>query len=247
MHALFSNRAEAGRQLAARLERYAGRPDVIVLALPRGGLPVAAEVAWALQAPLDVVIVRKLGLPDNPELAMGAIASGGRRVLNGPVIKASGVPPEVIERVIVDEERELMRREQAYRHGRPAAEVRNRTVILVDDGIATGSTVRAAVAALRDAGAGRIIVATPVAARESYLELRPVVDELIVVHAPRGFASVGEFYTDFTQTNDAEVGGLLEAARSRTAADQAGGSSNHPFKSSLPGPMASQPPASRRH
>jgi putative phosphoribosyl transferase len=208
----FANRVEAGRLLAEKLATYAIRPGVLVLGLPRGGVPVAAEVARHLRAPLDVLLVRKLGLPGNPELAMGAIVSGGRRVLNRSVIDASGVPAHAIEKVIVQEERELERRDLAYRGRRPAPKVTGRPVIVVDDGIATGSTMRVAVAALRDARAGRIVVAAPVASRTSYLELRAVADEFVVAHLPRHFGAVGQFYEDFTQTSDAEVCGLLAAA-----------------------------------
>src|SRR3954465_8514857 len=161
---LFQDRTDAGRQLAAKLAAYAGQPDVLVLALPRGGVPVAYEVAEALGASLDVFLVRKLGVPGQEELAMGAIASGGVRVLNEEVIDALGIPGAVIDAVAADEQLELERRERAYRDGRPAPEVHGRTVILVDDGLATGSTMRAAVAALRQLQPARVVVAVPVAA-----------------------------------------------------------------------------------
>jgi len=200
--------------LAGKLEHhYAGRSDVLVLALPRGGVPVAAEIAHRLGAPMDVLIVRKLGLPGEEELAMGAIASGGRRVLNRPVIAASGVSPSVIERVVVQEEQELARREHIYRGDQPPPDVRHNMVIVVDDGIATGSTMRAAVAVLRDAHAGRVVVAAPVAARESYFELRDEADEIAVVSVPREFGAVGRFYVEFDQMNDEEVCDKLNAMR----------------------------------
>jgi putative phosphoribosyl transferase len=210
----FQNRTEAGRLLAGKLEHhYAGRSDVLVLALPRGGVPVAAEIAHRLGVPMDVLIVRKLGLPGAEELAMGAIASGGLRVLNRPVIAASGVSPGVIERVVVQEEQELARREHLYRGDQPPPDVRHNMVIVVDDGIATGSTMRAAVAVLRDAHAGRIVVAAPVAARESYFELRDEADEIAVVSVPREFGAVGRFYVEFDQMTDVEVCDVLSAMR----------------------------------
>jgi len=208
----FQNRSEAGARLAEKLAKYAGRPDTLVLALPRGGVPVGAVVAQALHAPLDVLVVRKLGLPGNEELAMGAVSTGGVRVLNAPVVESLGVTDEVIEQVAARESREVERRELAYRQGRPAPAVRGRTVILVDDGIATGSTMRAAIAVLRGQRAGRIVVATPVIARESYLELRSLADEFIAESIPRDFGAVGQFYVDFAQTTDKEVRELLKAA-----------------------------------
>jgi len=213
MNQTFSNRTDAGRLLAEKLAPMVAWPDPIVLALPRGGVPVAAEVAQLLNAPLDVLVVRKLGAPGNPEFALGAIASGGLRVLNARALEASGVTPAQIEAVAARENLELNRRERAYRRGRPALELRGHPVILVDDGIATGSTMRVAVAAVAAAGAGRIAVAAPVAARESYLELREVVDEFVTLIMPRHFSSVGEFYADFGQTTDAEVQQMLARAR----------------------------------
>src|SRR5262249_41330555 len=175
---LFRDRADAGRRLAEELKAFAGRPDVLVLALPRGGVPVAYEVARALHAPLDVFLVRKLGVPGREELAMGAIASGGVRVLNQDVIRALDIADEVIDEVTAAEQRELVRRERAYRGGRPTPDVRGRTVVLVDDGLATGSTMRAAVAALRRLGPASVVVAVPVGAPETCTELGNEADEV---------------------------------------------------------------------
>jgi len=213
MQPIFPNRSAAGRLLAEKLARFTGQPGLLVLALPRGGVPVAAEVAHALRAALDVLVVRKLGVPFNPEFALGAVASGGFRVLNTRALDASGgVNPKAIESVTLRETRELHRREQAYRHGRPALELNRGPVILIDDGIATGSTMRVAVAAVRDARAGPIIVATPVAARESYLELRASVHGFVTLCLPRDFGSVGEYYEDFEPVGDAEVRHHLDHA-----------------------------------
>lgn len=214
----FRNRAEAGQCLARKLSHYAHRHDVLLLALPRGGVPVAYELARALEAPLDVFVVRKLGLPGHEELAMGAIASGGVRVLNGSVVEGLGIPDHVIEEVAARELRELERRELMYRQDRPPQEVEGRTVILVDDGIATGSTMRAAVQALRQLRANRIVVATPTAALSSVREMRSKVDEMVAVITPANFLGVGQWYEDFSQTSDDEVRGLLaEASEFRTA------------------------------
>jgi predicted phosphoribosyltransferase len=210
----FRDRTEAGRMLASKLTRYANRSDVVVLALPRGGVPVAFEVAQALNVPLDVFIVRKLGVPGHEELAMGAIASGGVQVLNGSVIDSLRIPHAAIEAVAARERRELERRERAYRNGRSAPDVQGRTVILVDDGIATGSTMRAAVEALRQLEAGRIIVATPTAALSTMDEMRPDVDEFVAVMTPEDFMGVGQWYEDFSQTTDEEVRALLQPASS---------------------------------
>jgi len=209
---LFRDRHDAGRQLAARLTPYAGRPDVLVLALPRGGVPVGAEVARALGAPLDVFLVRKLGVPGREELAMGAFASGGVRVLNEDVIRTLRIPEAVIDRVAAEELQELERRERAYRDGRPAPEVRGRTAILVDDGLATGSSMRAAVQALRLQGPARIVVAVPVGAPETCAALGEVADEAVCAEEPEHFAAVGLWYEDFTQTSDEEVRDLLTRA-----------------------------------
>jgi putative phosphoribosyl transferase len=214
---LFRDRADAGRQLGSRLEAYAGRPDVLVLALPRGGVPVAYEVARALHAPLDVFLVRKLGLPGHQELAMGAIATGGVRVLNEDVVRALDIPDDVIETVAAEEREELERRERIYRGDRPAPDVRGRTVILVDDGLATGSTMRAAVAALRQQQPARIIVAVPVGAAETCAELNGEADEAVCLRTPEPFYAVGLWYEDFSQTTDEEVRDLLRrAAEERT-------------------------------
>lgn len=195
--------------LAQRLGRYAGRADVLVMGLPRGGVPVAFEVARALHAPLDAFVVRKLGVPYREELAMGAIARGGVRVLNRAVIESLQIPDWAIDEVATREESELERRERAYRAGRPAADVSGRTIILIDDGIATGSSVRAAVEALRRMNAGAIVVATPVAALDTAGELRREVDGFEAVATPADFGGVGLWYEDFSQTTDKEVCELL--------------------------------------
>ena len=209
--ARFRDRTHAGRELAGLLRAYAGRPDVVVLALPRGGVPVGYEVARALGAPLDVFVVRKLGVPGREELAMGAIAGGNVRVLNLDVVRGLGIPREVIERVTADEARELERRERAYRgEGRPPPPApRGRTVILVDDGLATGSTMRAAVMALRELEPARIIVAVPVGAPEACAALGALADECVCLSTPHRFRGVGLWYDDFSQTSDAEVRELL--------------------------------------
>jgi predicted phosphoribosyltransferase len=210
---LFANRREAGRILASLLMKYADRDDVLVLALPRGGVPVGFEVAQALRAPLDVFIVRKLGVPGHDELAMGAIATGGVRVLNDDVVMSLELEPEVIDAVAAREQKELARRERIYRGARPAPDVRGRTVIVVDDGLATGSTMRAAVAALRKQGPARIVVAVPVAAPETCEEFKTEVDETVCAATPRMFNGVGRWYEDFSQTTDDEVHELLAQAR----------------------------------
>jgi len=212
MNQTFENRPAAGRLLAEKLAFLSEQPGLTVLALPRGGVPVAAEIAHRLKAVLDVLVVRKVGAPANPELALGAIASGGFRVLNHRVMEEFGVSPVDFNRLAAREAAELNRREREYRQGRPAPAVRQVTVILVDDGIATGSSMRVAVTALRQAGAGRIIVAAPVAARESYLELREHVSDFITLALPRHFGSVAEFYANFEPTTDAEVRELLHHA-----------------------------------
>jgi predicted phosphoribosyltransferase len=212
---LFRDRADAGRQLAAQLTRYANCPDVFVLALPRGGVPVAFEVAQALDAPLDIFLVRKLGVPGHEELAMGAIATGGIRVLNNEVVYGLGIPEDVLATVAAREEHELRRRERLYRGDRPAPEVAGRIVILVDDGLATGSTMRAAVAALRRRQPGRIVVAVPVGSSVTCAELEAEADEVVCAHTPERFYAVGIWYADFAQTTDAEVRDLLERAAER--------------------------------
>ena len=209
---LFRDRTEAGRLLAAKLMKYADRRDVIVLALPRGGVPVAYEVARELRAPLDVFLVRKLGLPGREELAIGAIATGGVRVLSEDVVRALSIPDEVIDAVSAEEQQELERRERAYRGNRPAPQVRGRTVILIDDGLATGSTMRAAVTALRRQKPSRIVVAVPVGAPETCAEFQDEADEAICARTPEPFYAVGLWYGDFSQTTDEEVHDLLERA-----------------------------------
>ncbi len=209
---LFRDRSDAGRILASKLSKYKQRPDVLVLGLPRGGIPVAFEVAQELNAPLDVFLVRKLGLPGHEELAMGAIASGGVRVLNADVVNLFRVPLDVIDHVAEKEQAELNRREQAYRQGRPPPRIQGRTVIVVDDGLATGSTMRAAVAAVRQKNPARIVVAVPVAAPSTCDELRGEVDEGICAETPEPFHAVGLWYEDFSQTTDAEIRELLDRA-----------------------------------
>jgi putative phosphoribosyl transferase len=206
---LFRDRADAGHQLAAKLTHYAGRDDVVVLALPRGGVPVGAAVAAALAAPLDVFLVRKLGVPGQEELAMGAIASGGVRVENASVVRQLDIPARVIHAVAERELRELERREAAYRGNRPPPAVRGKTIILVDDGLATGSTMRAAVAAMRQLGAGRVVVAVPVGAAETCAALAGEADEVVCGHTPDPLHAVGLWYDDFCQTTDDEVRELL--------------------------------------
>jgi predicted phosphoribosyltransferase len=201
----FRDRGEAGRLLATKLAAYANRPDVIVLALPRGGVPVGYEVARALGAPLDVFIVRKLGIPGHEELAMGAVATGGVRVLNEPIVRALGIPDYVIDAVTAWERQELERRERLYRGDRPPPAVQGRTVILVDDGLATGATMHAAIEALRRQQPARIVVAVPTAAPEVCDALRAEVDEVICAITPEPFHAVGLWYEDFSQTTDEEV------------------------------------------
>jgi putative phosphoribosyl transferase len=213
----FADRREAGALLAERLSHYKGQNNVVVLALPRGGVPVAYEVAAALHAPLDVFLVRKLGLPGHRELAMGAIASGGTRVLNHYVVKALSIPPDVIDEVAREEQAELERRERAYRDGRPLADVRGRTVLLIDDGLATGSTMKAAVEAVRSLGPARIVVAVPVGASESCLEFAHLADEVVCAYTPARFSAVGQWYRDFSETTDEEVRQLLQRSRGSPA------------------------------
>jgi putative phosphoribosyl transferase len=209
---IFANRRDAGAALAAELKQYRGRSDVVVLALPRGGVPVGYEVARALDAPLDVFVVRKLGAPGHRELAMGAIASGGVRVLNRDVIGWYGISPTAIEATAREELAELERRERLYREQRDPVEVRGKTVLLVDDGLATGSTMKAAVQAIRQRAPGRIVVAVPVGAPHTCSELQALADEVVCARTPEDFAAVGQFYADFEQTSDAEVRELLREA-----------------------------------
>jgi len=209
----FHDRRDAGRQLADRLTDYQNRDDVIVLALPRGGVPVAFEIAQHLKAPLDVFVVRKLGVPWHPELAMGAIAADGVEVLNGDVVSAYGIPSHVIRSVAEREAAELARRQRQYRGEQPFPRLEDRVVILVDDGLATGSTMKAAVAAVRQHKPRMVIVAVPVAAVSTCRELRADVDDIVCLHTPMDFSAVGLWYDDFSQTSDEEVRQLLGDAR----------------------------------
>lgn len=209
----FEDRRDAGRRLGDALRPYARRPEVLVLALPRGGVPVAYEVACALQAPLHVFVVRKLGVPGQEELAMGAIASGGVRVLNPEAVHALGIRAEEIERAILRQLPELERQEREYRGTSAALEVRDRTVILIDDGLATGSTMRAAVGALRQRQPARIVVAVPVAPEPTCTALREIADEVVCLSTPEDFSSVGQWYRCFDQTTDEEVRHLLNIAQ----------------------------------
>jgi putative phosphoribosyl transferase len=212
----FRDRSDAGRQLAAQLATYADRSDVVVLALPRGGVPVAFEIARALDAPLDIFLVRKLGLPGQEELAMGAIASGGVTVLNSEVVDTLRIPDRVIDEVAAQEQRELERRERLYRDDRPLLDVRGKTVLLVDDGLATGTSMRAAAAALREQMPDRVVVAVPIAAPETCAAFRDIVDEIVCAITPDPFYAVGLWFEDFSQTSDDEVRDLL----ARAAQDQ---------------------------
>jgi putative phosphoribosyl transferase len=210
--ARFRDRTDAGRALAAELAGYRGAPGVLVLALPRGGVPVAYEVARALGAPLEVFLVRKLGVPGHEELALGAIATGGVRVLNDHVVRGARVSPEQIEAVAAREQAELERREREYRGGRPPPEIRGRVVILVDDGLATGATMRAAAEAVTRQEPARVVIAVPVAAAETCRELSRQVDEVVCAETPEPFWGVGMWYQDFGQTTDEEVRALLRQA-----------------------------------
>ena len=209
---MFENRSDAGRRLAPLLASYAESPDIAVLGLPRGGVPVAAEVARALGAPLDVFVVRKLGVPGHRELAMGAIASGGIRVVNREVLAVAGVGPDELEQVTARELETLEGQERVLRGARPPAELVDRTAILVDDGLATGATMRAAVTAVRAAGAAPVVVAIPVAPAETCEALRREVDELVCLMTPEPFVAVGVWYRDFVPVSDDEVRAILENA-----------------------------------
>ena len=211
----FRDRAEAGQLLAQALDEYAGRDDVIVLALPRGGVPVGCEIARRLRVPLDVFLVRKLGVPWHPELAMGALASGGVQVLNDEVVRAYGIPQHVIGAVATHEQEELDRRAREYRGDRTFPSLEGRTAILVDDGLATGSTMRAAVAAVRKEKPAAVIVAVPVAASQTCGELQHEVDRIVCLRTPEAFSAVGAWYEDFSQISDDEVRALLAAATSK--------------------------------
>ncbi|HVB35260.1 MAG TPA: phosphoribosyltransferase [Patescibacteria group bacterium] len=209
---IFQDRTQAGRMLAHALRGYAGRQDAIVLGAPRGGVPVAFEVATQLKLPLDVFVLRKLGVPWQEELAFGAIAEGGIRVLEEEILDSVGLSPSQIEEVARQEQKELDRRLLIYRAGRPPLDVRGRTVILVDDGIATGSTARAAITALRQMQPARIVLAVPVAPPSTCLRLRSLADELVVLEEPDSFYAIGQFYLDFEPVSDQEVTGLLARA-----------------------------------
>lgn len=212
-HRPFADRREAGVALAERLRAFEGRSDVVVLGLPRGGVPVASEVARVLCAPLDVFVVRKLGLPGHPELAMGAIASGGIRVLNEDVVSGYRLSPDEIEAVARAQSLELERRERVYRDGQPLMPLEGRVAILIDDGLATGSTMRAAILAVRRLRPARVVVAAPVGARETCAALRETADEVVCALTPEPFSAVGLWYRDFSQTTDEEVRQLLVDSR----------------------------------
>jgi putative phosphoribosyl transferase len=209
---LFRDRIEAGRMLAGKLRRYAGRSDVVVLALPRGGVPVAFEVAKALQAPMDVFLVRKLGVPGDEELAMGAVASGGVRVLNEEVVRWNRIGESTIEAVAQREQRELERRERLYRHGRTMPEISDKTIILVDDGLATGTTMRAAITALRSFNPSRIVIAVPTGPPDTCKEFQDEAEVVVCATTPEPFWAIGSWYEDFRQTTDEEVQSFLDRA-----------------------------------
>ena len=221
---VFADRRDAGRRLAVLLAPYAGRPEVLVLGLPRGGVPVAAEVAAALAAPLDILLVRKLGVPGHEELAMGAIASGGLRVVNREVVDDLGIPPHVVAIVEARERQELERRERAYRGDRPPSHLRDRIVIVVDDGLATGSTMRAAVEAIRREAPAWLVAAAPVGAAVVRDALAAVADEVVVAATPSPFGAVGLWYAAFPPTSDDEVRALIAAATAADPANEADGS-----------------------
>jgi putative phosphoribosyl transferase len=208
----FNDRREAGQRLADKLMTYATQKEVVVLALPRGGVPVAYEVAQRLKAPLDVFLVRKLGVPQQPELAFGAIASGNIQMLNPRIVKAYHISPETVEQVAAMEQQELQRREKTYRDARPAPDVSGKTVILIDDGLATGATVRAAAQALRLRKPGQLVVAVPVAAESACQAIKQEVDAIVCAVTPNPFYGVGKWYDDFSQTTDEEVQQLLAKA-----------------------------------
>ncbi|MBB5364166.1 phosphoribosyltransferase [Deinococcus humi] len=209
---MFQDRRDAGRQLVGQLGHYRNQPDVVVLALPRGGVPVAYEVAEALHAPLDVLIVRKIGMPGHEEFAIGAIASGGTRVMNTQVVEGYRVPEAAIEAIAEKEKRELERRERSYRNGRPPLALQGKTVLLVDDGLATGASMRAAVQAIRQFEPAKIVVAVPLASPDTCEEFRTGVDEVVCAVTPVPFYAVGQGYVDFSQTTDEEVHRLLRRA-----------------------------------
>lgn len=212
---IFANRVEAGRHLARKLQKYAGRKDLIVLGIPRGGVPVAFEVANALGAPLDIFLSRKLGVPGQEELAFGALATGGIRILDRDLVLELGISEEEINRVTRTVQAELERRERVYRENRPPLRLEGKTALLIDDGIATGSSMRAAIEALRQTKPARVVVAVPVAPLRTCDRLRSEVDELICAYAPESFFAIGQFYEDFSQISDEEVTELLRRATQR--------------------------------
>lgn len=212
----FDHRVQAGQLLGHALHKYAQRPDVLVLALPRGGVPVGFEIAKAIGAPLDVMMVRKLGAPGREELAMGAIASGGIRILNPDVVASLGIPEKIIQNVAAKEQQELERRSHVYRGGRVFPEVKEQCLIVVDDGLATGATMRAAVVALRAKAPARIVVAVPVAPPSSVEQIRQEADEVVCLETPEPFFGVGRWYRDFPQTTDQEVKDLLARSREKS-------------------------------
>lgn len=213
----FANRAEAGIALASQLHHYSGRPDVVVLGLPRGGVPIAAKVARALGVRLDIFVVRKIGVPGHRELAMGAIASGGVQVMDDALVSQLNVPDAAVRAVVAEERRELLRREHLYRGDRQPLALANQVVVLVDDGLATGSTMRAAVQAIRLQKPARIVVAVPVASVPASNLLRHTADEVICVRMPKSFSAVGEWYIDFAETSDEEVRAALREAAAEAA------------------------------
>jgi putative phosphoribosyl transferase len=216
----FRDRREAGRILASRLYQYAGRRDTIIAAIPRGGIVVAAEVAAELHLPIAVFLIRKLGVPGQEELAMGAITSGGMKLMNRRVLDAFAIPESAIEAAVLRESRELERREQLYSRGHSRPEFKGKTVIIVDDGIATGASIRLAMDALRKQGAGAIVVAVPVAPSEAIAELRQISDEVVCLAEPSHFAAVGKWYENFEQVSDREVCQLLDMLYAREPALQ---------------------------
>lgn len=207
---IFKNREEAGQLLAKALIKYENNKNAIILGLPRGGVPVAAEVSKKLNLPLDIFLVRKLGTPGHEELAMGAIAMGGMKVLNQEVIDMLSIPKETIDRVIEAEQKELKRRDQLYRGNKTTLKIEGQIIILIDDGLATGATMRAAVAAVKTIHPKKVIVAVPVSPEDTYREFKAVVDEIVCLHIPEYFAAVGQFYNDFSQTSDEDVRKLLK-------------------------------------
>jgi putative phosphoribosyl transferase len=217
---MFRDRVDAGRQLATKLADYANRDDVLVLGVPRGGVTVAFEVAQALHAPLDILLVRKLGTPGQRELAMGAIASGGVRILNHDLISSLGITQEQLAETIQQQETELQRREQLYRGVRGSVPIKGKIVIVVDDGIATGSSMLAAIDALRALGPSKIVVAVPVAPAQARSQIMAVADELVCASTPEGFFAIGQFYEHFPQTEDAEIRELLNLAHHAASANK---------------------------